>query len=565
MAERRFGVLIASSRFQPESGMLPLRCPENDADGLSQILVANGDFRPEDIHVLKNIPHWEALRQVNQVLHAATKDDLVLLYYSGHGKQDDNGRLHLASVNTVADALESTSIPIESIRYMIDNSRSNKIVLILDCCYSGAAGQAFFRGGIDDQLQRVSGGSGSYILTASTAVQAAREREGDRYGLLTKHIIEGVQSGQADLDGDGLVTMDELYQYVFEHVRADGPQLPQKWSRDVRGALVIARCGVKSGPAVVRSGAGLIPAYEPTGAIAGRQYGILAVTFGPAGKLLLAAGADGVVQLWDASFRRVCRTHTVNNGPVWSAAIQPGGGAYAWGGNDGTVRIATLSSAAPEIAVVKLCEGPVLSLAFAARGNIVAAGGYGASVALYDWVAGRRVDALPMQSPVVHCLRFSPDGKWLAAASGARVQLYNVEEGEKSRIELTGHRKSVLSLAFSPDGALFASSGRDAAIRIWDAASGFAFQRQLSAHLNSVWALDFSAVPRLLASGSADGTIRIWNPQTGERGDAVDTGHGCVQAIGFNPKSMALASAGATGGIVLWTPAREEHVMEANL
>jgi hypothetical protein len=135
-----------------------------------------------------------------------------------------------------------------------------------------------------------------------------------------------------------------------------------------------------------------------------------------------------------------------------------------------------------------------------------------------------------MQSPVVHCLRFSPDGKRLAAAAGARVRLYNVEEGEKSRIELGGHRKSVWSLAFSPDGALFASSGRDAAIRIWDAAGGFAFQRQLSAHINSVWALDFSALPRLLASGGADGTIRVWNPQTGERGDAVDTGHGCVQA-----------------------------------
>ncbi|MCX6632756.1 MAG: caspase family protein, partial [Candidatus Solibacter sp.] len=119
MAERRFGVLIASSRFPADSGMLPLRCPDNDADGLFDILTGSGDFLAEDVHVLKNALHYEALRQVNQVLRAAGKDDLVLLYYSGHGKQDDNGRLHLATVDTLVDALESTSIPIEQIRSMI--------------------------------------------------------------------------------------------------------------------------------------------------------------------------------------------------------------------------------------------------------------------------------------------------------------------------------------------------------------------------------------------------------------------------------------------------------------
>jgi hypothetical protein len=61
-----------------------------------------------------------------------------------------------------------------------------------------------------NQLQRVSGGRGTYILTASTGLQVAQERESDGYGLLTKHIIHGVRQGAADLDRDGLITMDEL-------------------------------------------------------------------------------------------------------------------------------------------------------------------------------------------------------------------------------------------------------------------------------------------------------------------------------------------------------------------
>ncbi|MCX6632754.1 MAG: WD40 repeat domain-containing protein, partial [Candidatus Solibacter sp.] len=308
---------------------------------------------------------------------------------------------------------------------------------------------------------------------------------------------------------------------------------------------------------------GLIPAYRPNLVIREPNQGTLAMTFGPAGKLLLSAGADGTVRIWHSCSQRLCRSHSGQTGPIWSVAFERQGGTYAWGSNDGTVRVASLSSAGSAVSVAKPCDGPVLSLAFAPSGNIMAAGGCGGGVWLYDWNERRLLDTLATNDLVVHCIRFSPDGKWLAAAAGTRVWLWNFGARDKTPIELSGHRKSVLSLAFSPDGALLASAGRDAAIRIWDARDGFAFQRQLSAHLNSVWALDFSAVPRLLASGGADGAIRIWNPQTGETGEALETEHGCVQAISFNPKSLMLASAGADGGVVLWEPARERSAKEA--
>ncbi|HKX16429.1 MAG TPA: caspase family protein [bacterium] len=243
MSERRYAVLIAASQFPSEPGLQALRCPEKDVDGLCAVLQSpqHGGFA--ETVVLKNVPHWEALLRINQQLKRAERDDFVLIFYSGHGKLDQAGRLHLATADTVIESLEATSIPVESIRNYVDVSHSNKVALILDCCFSGAAGGAFARGGVDDQLQRASGGRGTYLMTASTGVQVAMEKESDAYGVFTKHLIDGIESGGADLDGDGRITMDELYRYIHDRVLDEGSQEPMKWDLNVRGELVIANTG----------------------------------------------------------------------------------------------------------------------------------------------------------------------------------------------------------------------------------------------------------------------------------------------------------------------------------
>jgi hypothetical protein len=166
----------------------------------------------------------------------AGQSDLILLYYSGHGCIDFEGQLYLATANTMKASLLVSSISLELVRSIMRNHPSvRKAVIILDCCYSGAVEKAFLRGeAVDAQLQRVAESCGTYILTASTSTQAAQEKEGDQYGVLTKHIISGIRSGDA-AGPDGLVTMDTLFRYVSEQCRQDGPQQPMKWELGVRG------------------------------------------------------------------------------------------------------------------------------------------------------------------------------------------------------------------------------------------------------------------------------------------------------------------------------------------
>jgi formylglycine-generating enzyme required for sulfatase activity len=238
---RRQAILIAASEFPDEPSLATLRCPQNDVAGLAEVLASPefGLFADPLLYV--NQPHHATLRAINRVFKQAARADQILIYYSGHGKLDGAGRLHLTTTDTEADALETSSIPVSTLLRLIENYDCKQVALILDCCFSGAVGKEF-KSGVDDQLQQVAQTRGVFILTASTSVQTAAEKEGDQYSLFTKHILHGIKQGEADCDNDGLVSIDDLYEYTRLRVPLEGAQQPRKWTLDAQGGkLAIAR------------------------------------------------------------------------------------------------------------------------------------------------------------------------------------------------------------------------------------------------------------------------------------------------------------------------------------
>lgn len=240
---RRVAILIASSRFPEEPGLNPLEAPERDVDELRQVLAGDQGGVFDEVLVLKNQPSQKVRVQLNRSLRAAAKDDQVLIYFSGHGKLDPTGRLCLTMTDTVLDALESSAVRIGELKDFLDVSRCKNVMLLLDCCYSGAVGKSFTRSSVDDQLQVAAQGAGICIMSASSAVQTALETPEAGLGVFTRSVIEGIRTGAADVDGDGLVTFDELFDYVNRSVAAEGHQRPQKWAFQAEGELLIARTG----------------------------------------------------------------------------------------------------------------------------------------------------------------------------------------------------------------------------------------------------------------------------------------------------------------------------------
>jgi hypothetical protein len=244
----KYAILIASSEYSAESGLARLRCPENDVEAVDELLRSPDFGRFTKTFVFRNASSDEIRPALNSVLANAEKDDLVLIYFSGHGKLNRLGHLCLATANTDCKALEATSVRAATIKSYFDLSYSRKKILLLDCCFSGAAGEEFAptKGGIDGELRSMSQGQGTFIMTASSSVQTAVEKEGDQYGLFTKHLVQGIRSGEADKNEDGFVDMQELYEYVHAKVREEGAQEPMQWGQDVKGKLIISRSGRES-------------------------------------------------------------------------------------------------------------------------------------------------------------------------------------------------------------------------------------------------------------------------------------------------------------------------------
>lgn len=233
----RYAILIGNSQYD-DKNLSCLKFPENDVDSLYKILISKDYCNFSEVSHLKNKLSYEVLQRIEQILVKARKNDLVLIYYSGHGKQDLHGRLYLATKDTDIEILKSTSIPIESIKRFIEDSNTNKVIIILDCCYSGSIGNTFLRGGVDDQLQSLSKVRGTYIITGSTAIQVALEKESEKHGIFTKHIIEGIRDWGA-ADEFGKITIESLYRYVYKQMQ-EGYQKPMKWDLGVEGELIIA-------------------------------------------------------------------------------------------------------------------------------------------------------------------------------------------------------------------------------------------------------------------------------------------------------------------------------------
>ena len=127
----KVALVIGNNRYDQ---LAELRNPKRDAAAISDRLRARGF----NVSELFDADAFAMHRAVDTFVRQAEGADIALFYFSGHGMLDEEGHLYFALKDTEFEVPRASSLSAEFVREAMDRTRSQRVVLILDCCHSGA-------------------------------------------------------------------------------------------------------------------------------------------------------------------------------------------------------------------------------------------------------------------------------------------------------------------------------------------------------------------------------------------------------------------------------------------
>ncbi len=235
-----WGVVVGVSEYQNRE--VKLNYAHKDAEAFYRFLISpfGGAVPADRIELLtnRNATRAEVIRAINEKLRRAFEDDMVVVFIAAHGIPDEViGELYFLGYDADLSNIAGTAISQIDIQKAISSARAKKIVFIADACHSGSLGlspalakrsdPAYYT---DKLLKEIATArDGVAMLTASSASEYSQEGERwNGHGVFTYYLVDGLMTGKADYNGDGVVTIREIYEYTYRKVAQDtnGKQHP---------------------------------------------------------------------------------------------------------------------------------------------------------------------------------------------------------------------------------------------------------------------------------------------------------------------------------------------------
>ncbi len=143
------------------------------------------------------------------------KDDVVMIYFAGHGINDNNNIYYMLPYDANLDKLRSSSVNFEELRQTISGIQG-RVLVFLDACHSGnIRGNSFYINGLVNMLS--GSGTGAVTFTSSTGKEVSYEKTEWNNGAFTKALLEGL-NGKARINGKDKITYKSLDLYISERV-----------------------------------------------------------------------------------------------------------------------------------------------------------------------------------------------------------------------------------------------------------------------------------------------------------------------------------------------------------
>jgi len=252
-APKQWAILIGVEKYEKAN---PLQYTVNDVKLLTTTLVKYGGipreqileitdqrseaaFQPRKDRVMATLPEW---------LSKPGEKDSIIIYFSGHGFRDKDGKLYLAPLECDPDDPTLTGIPVEWFRGQLAACKASFKLLVLDACHAGSekgeeqkqSVNANELGSQFEELDRV------VTIASSKATEKSQIWAAKEQSLFSYWLNQGLR-GHADHDRNGSVDIEELYRFVFSNVKRTAELRFPRPQSPVR----IIRSGVEGTPAVV--------------------------------------------------------------------------------------------------------------------------------------------------------------------------------------------------------------------------------------------------------------------------------------------------------------------------
>ncbi|HEV3122749.1 MAG TPA: c-type cytochrome domain-containing protein, partial [Isosphaeraceae bacterium] len=281
-----------------------------------------------------------------------------------------------------------------------------------------------------------------------------------------------------------------------------------------------------------------------------------------AGAEILAPGdpdASGLIEMIgpDAEPRMPYKLAPLSDAQIQTLTRWVKEGAKFDAGSEAETQLASLVDPLKDLQRVEVkvpTSDPVTALAFSIDSKWLAAA-LGRSVILFDSATAKPAATLADHPGPVNAIEFTPDGKTLIAAGGragqfGAITLWDVQTHKRLK-DMRGHADSILAADLAPDGNLLATGSYDKLIKLWDISKG-AEVRTLKEHTDAVYSVQFSPDGKHLASAGGDRTVKLWETATGKRIQSLSEATAEVYAVAFAEGGSLLLAGGVDRSIRAW-------------